>query len=77
MNAVTGTAFDAKAAFDAFRTVNDGQAAIAVFHHGDCFSRTVFCAQTAADTGDTAVGHSCFAFGTVIAFNVDFSISVT
>ena len=76
VNAVTRTAFDAKDTFDAFLPVNDWQAAIAIFYHGDGFSRTVFGTETAADTGNAAIGHGCFTFSTVIAFNVDFSIRI-
>ena len=76
VNTVTRTAFDAKTTFDAFLPVNDGQAAIAAFYHGDGFSRAVFGTETTADTGNAAIGHSGFTFRTVIAFNVDFSIRI-
>ena len=76
MNAVTRAAFDAKAAFNALIPVNDRQAAVFIFLHGYSLCRTVFCAQAAADTRDTAVGHGCLAFGTVIAFNMYFNIGI-
>ena len=76
MNTVARTAFDAKTTFDAFLPVNDRQAAIAIFYHGDGFSWAVFGTETAADTGNAAIGHGCFTFSTVIAFNVDFSIRI-
>ena len=73
---MTRTAFDTKTAFDAFLPINDGEAPVFIFQHCNCMGWTILDAEAAADTGNAAVSHCCFAFGTVIAFNVDFSIRI-
>ena len=74
---MTRTAFDTKTAFDALLPINAWQTAVFIFQHCNCMGWTILDAEAAADTGNAAVSHCCFAFGTVIAFNMNFSISIT
>ena len=73
---MTRTAFDTKTAFDAFLPINDGEAPVFIFQHCNCMGWTILDAEAAADTGNAAVSHCCFAFGTVIAFNMYFNIGI-
>ena len=72
LDAVARAGFDAKAAFDAFITVNDRQTAVDVLFHRNCLRRTFFHAQAAADAGNAAMSHRGLALGSVIAFDVNF-----